>query len=672
MVKYARLILSLGCSFLFSLAGLVLQLMWPSRVLMTALAVIAPLPLAAFAASAIFSRVFARKIRKTPVAEGQAYLLKHREEAEKTSAHLLKVLRGIRICTAVYAVLLWLSALAVSLLGGMLYTVSYGFFMAGIVYGGAIFYAVYSRIPTRSRSAEQTNDWTIPQEEYPRLYAIAARAAEKYACHGEIALHLSCDCNAGIVHKGERYDLQLGAILLGIMSEEELYAILLHEFSHAAVKHRRANREIGYHKWLYESRELPAMWLLRAFFSAFDVCYVFRYFLYEYAASVVKETEADRDMAAYGDPAVAATALLKLNYHDFFEWESGVKNEESLYAPEEPNPHFLRDRIARLREAILLRHGDWDEMLSCEILANNASHPTLRMRLETIGVARAEYRELPSGQEYCEEQERVLERADRLLREAVGETYNEDRKERYLEPLERVTAWEEAGCPLLPEAYADVISDLGQLGRHEEAEALCDRAIAELPHSSAMHAIFIKGCALLWRYDEAGLALVYDALENNSNYLEEGTQTIGKFLCMTGREAELAEYRARARQLAQKDVDEYRELGILSPRDTLVPDDMPQEMREEILAYIRSIDMDIIQNIYLCKKIISESFSASAFVIHFYGGTDAMQEEIMHKIFRYLDSYPVEWQFTLFDYFSCRQIKFDKIEGSLVFSKNKG
>ena len=82
MVKYARLILSLGCSFLFSLAGLVLQLMWPSRVLMTALAVIAPLPLAALAASAIFSRVFARKIRKTPVAEGQAYLLKHREEAE--------------------------------------------------------------------------------------------------------------------------------------------------------------------------------------------------------------------------------------------------------------------------------------------------------------------------------------------------------------------------------------------------------------------------------------------------------------------------------------------------------------------------------------------------------------------------------------------------------------
>jgi hypothetical protein len=67
---------------------------------------------------------------------------------------------------------------------------------------------------------------------------------------------------------------------------------------------------------------------------------------------------------------------------------------------------------------------------------------------------------------------------------------------------------------------------------------------------------------------------------------------------------------------------------------------------------------------------VSETYFASAFVIHFYGGTDAQREDIMHKIFRYLDTYPVDWHFALFDYFDYPDIKFDKIEGSLVYSKN--
>ena len=94
-------------------------------------------------------------------------------------------------------------------------------------------------------------------------------------------------------------------------------------------------------------------------------------------------------------------------------------------------------------------------------------------------------------------------------------------------------------------------------------------------------------------------------------------------------------------------------------------------MLEEILTFIRSIDQDIIQNIYLVRKTVSETFFASVFIIHFYGGTDAQRDEIMHKIFRFLDSHPSDWQFSLFDYFEYPEVKVEKIEGSLVFSKEK-
>jgi len=149
----------------------------------------------------------------------------------------------------------------------------------------------------------------------------------------------------------------------------------------------------------------------------------------------------------------------------------------------------------------------------------------------------------------------------------------------------------------------------------------------------------------------------------------KGLQVIGEFCCITGREAELLEYRERARELAQKERDEYSETGVLSKHDRLSAEHMPDGMLEEILAYIRSVDCDLIQSIYLVRKTISESFFTSAFVIRFYGGTDQQRDEIMHKIFRYLDTYPVDWQFSLFDYFECRDIHFDKIEGSLVYRK---
>jgi hypothetical protein len=76
-------------------------------------------------------------------------------------------------------------------------------------------------------------------------------------------------------------------------------------------------------------------------------------------------------------------------------------------------------------------------------------------------------------------------------------------------------------------------------------------------------------------------------------------------------------------------------------------------------------------NVYLVRKTISETFFTSAFIIHFYGGTDEARNEIMHKIFRYLDSHPSDWHFSLFDYFEFPEVKVEKIPGSLVYSKSQ-
>ena len=206
----------------------------------------------------------------------------------------------------------------------------------------------------------------------------------------------------------------------------------------------------------------------------------------------------------------------------------------------------------------------------------------------------------------------------------------------------------------------------------DEAEALCDRDIAELDELSSVHAHFVKGCILLHRYDPAGLKYLYHAIERNKNYLEEGLSCMGSFCCMTGREEDLQAYRAFAARMAQTAEDEDEKAGYLSKKDHLTKENLPDGMLEDILSYIRSVDESgIILNVYLVRKTISETFFTSAFIIHFYGGTDEARNEIMHKIFRYLDSHPSDWHFSLFDYFEFPEVKVEKIPGSLVYSKSQ-
>lgn len=669
--RIGKILLACGVAFLLSLPGVVLQTHRPMPALFFSLLVTALLPPLLFLLGILLAKGRTKVLRDAPVAEMRSYFLHCREEAERTSQALLGKLRRIRRVTVAYAVLLLFLAVGSALFFGMLATYGTVFGLIGVAYVGTLLLAVSCAIPRRRPCVLSEEAWVLSREEYPELYETAAKAAEAVGCRGEITLLLAPDHNASILSKGDRYYLQLGATFLFMLSREELYAICLHEFSHVAPKNRDTQLAADYDIWLSSDRGLPPPFqFVTGFYARLDLAYAFHHMICRYATSVVRETDADRDMVEHGDPAAIASALLKLDYYEKYTYEDGVTDTDPVYKNEEPPAHYLRDHIANFLSAIERRRAAWDALVEKEILANNATHPTLRMRLATLGLRRAEYIERGQDGVYAMELERMLEYADKRLLEAQT-TYEKDRKEGYLEPLSRITAWEEDGMPIRAETYADLVSDLRQLGRNEAAEALCDRVIAELSESSAVHARYMKGCALLHRYDDAGLELLYGAIESNSNYLEEGMDTIGSFLCRMGREEELQAYRERACRLAQKQKDEYSELDTLSPGDDLGPEQLPEGVLEDILAYIRSVDSDIIERIYLVRKTISAEFFASVFVIHFYGGTEAMREEILHKIFRYLDSYPVEWQFSLFDYFACRQVRFDKIEGSLVYEKTK-
>ena len=92
-------------------------------------------------------------------------------------------------------------------------------------------------------------------------------------------------------------------------------------------------------------------------------------------------------------------------------------------------------------------------------------------------------------------------------------------------------------------------------------------------------------------------------------------------------------------------------------------------MLDSILSYISEISEDSIENIYLVKKIISDSFFSSAFIIKFKVETKSdVIDDVMEKIFNHLDTRPEDRQFSLFLYNDINIKIVDKVKNCCVYT----
>ena len=605
---------------------------------------------------------------KMSVSEANAFVLSHREQAEQTAERKLGQLRLIRLASNGYALLLFLLGLSLSVLSGYLYqsdtiSVARGFGAAFLMAAAAQQIA----LPVPKAFLEEI-DGFLPEEDYPRLYALAHRAAAETGWQGPVRLYMMPLSGAGVGKVRGVICLRLGALTLGMMTEEELYAIFLHEFAHEGGENRRINREEDYYTFISQGRSPNALSTLTSFYYSYsDSVYALTYELYHYAAAIGIETRADRVMEQ--NPEAAAASLLKLKYYDLYLWEGEARDDTPSWQPATPPKHLLAQELSGFLKAMPWRREDWNAITQKELPARSATHPTTWERIQALGLTELPDTDgLPSG-EFGRECTRAIDFLDARMEADMEKYYADSHREKYVEPLERVTVWEASGCPLTAEGYADIVEDLRLLCRQSEAVALCDRAIEELSPAAAGSAYFIRGIHRLHCYDRAGLEDLYTAIAGNSNFIEEAMDQIGSFCCLMGLEKELEEYRGKALELAQRQKDEFSGLDMLTRRDNLSQEHLPEGMLEGILAYIGSISQDSIEKIFLVRKTITDQFFTSAFVIRFRPETpEDTKREVLHKIFRYLDT-STDWQFSLFDEAEIPKGTVERVEDSCVFER---
>ena len=619
----------------------------------------------------ILTKSFSKSLEQRGAREVQRYVYEHREDATESAERKLCDMARARAASDAIAVCVSIFACISAFSAGVLNIgISVIFTLVGAMGIAAGLSRVRVKIPPEVTFED--DDSFVSREDYPELFGLIEEVRDSLGIKGEIKLTFSYDANAAIMRVGDYIAISIGGILLECQSREELRAILYHELGHLYTRELRHEREVEYKSFI-EMGGIPHLFggLTNGIYSFPDSMYILSFLLYSYSSSIMIEERADSFMKEYTDPAVAASALLRISYYDIFEWEDLPRDYEPFYAGEEISESILTWQIRNFHEACEERREAWNELIRVEILARNASHPTLRMRLDALGVT--DYRLISEGntEEYLEERTRVVKMLDEKLLEIEKEDYEKEREARYVAPLADVKRWEENGRPVDPLEYRDIIEALSIVGRVVDAEALADRAIAELSSSAACFAHFHKGAAMLHRFDEGGIEHLYHAIENNHNYIEEGLEIIGRYCCLAGKEDELERYRARAIEMSETSLRDNDEIGRIDRSDNLVSEQLTGEMLNELKAFIASVDEGRIDEVYLVRKVIRDDFFTSCVIVRTVRDIDEdARHDVMHRIFTYLDT-SSDWQFSLFDYHSAPMFKIKKIKDSLIYSGNK-
>ena len=585
-------------------------------------------------------KIFAKRLNKKGRVAITTFIYSHRDHAEQSARALSKNLRILLSATHVYTVILAILgiALAITSAGNIPFVLAAAF----------IIYSAFSRIyfPTPKQFFSEDNGY-VAKSELPELYTLAEEAAQAVGVTGEIKICLLSSFDAGIRRFGKAISVQIGAPLYDLMSREELRSILLHEFAHLGIDTEDFRILYKHNCNLSEGRPQRSLYNVSALlYSLFDGLFGFNFMLYTYASTVGEEEKADRAMVKYGAVRYAGSSFLKIKYHDLYQWEKGSYNTTPIYADEILTANLVKNEIKAFKEQISMRRDFWNKLIDLEIIARSASHPTIKMRLDAIGHTDYSLHESEDTDSYKNEQKKAIEYIDGKIYDQRKYSYEDERKEAYLDPLNTVKEWEESGKAIIPDSYRTVIFALRQLGRITEANELCDRVIDSLPVSASHYAYYMKGCTLLHSFDESGIEYLYRAIEANHNYIDEGMETIGQFCCISGRQDDLDTYRERVIQMAQEQDDKYSELSHISQKDNLTSEQLPKDIYNGLLSIIED-NRDFLNEVYLVRKIITDDYFASVVVLDFISIVDdSTKWEIYDKFFLHLDSQ--DWDFTLF------------------------
>lgn len=585
--NFLLVIISMSISLLFYIAGLFLQnsISFGYGICICIIILLA----AILIGNIIWSKSFIKKINDTPVKDQMDSILARHQNAQTGLKSAICRLKKIQHNIIGYFIFLMFLALALSFFHGTTGNHHSIFNLISI-------YVLYGILYCLSPAPEIIDeDLYVTEEEFPYLYKIAHKAMHALGITGDIRIMILPDWNAGIAKMNEFCSLQLGAEMLHMLTEDEIYHVLLHEFGHLADPYSREYLTPAILTRLQQNRlesDMAALTLLLTRGPFYY--YSYESDLYDITTSKTMERRADMKACTVGNSSVYASALVKMALREFFDFESNDYLKEPYYEPERPRENVTTLMTTTFSKALVERKDNWLALLEKQLPPLMDSHPSFNERYASIG--RPEYKlvfpfEITNSNEptdsdknttsektakstknklyentdfsdknsvrtnktiqneylsYWNDCQKAVKHADKLIFDQLSENYKAEREEHYLTPLRDFEQWQKEGSNIHDTNIADIIKALDALCRYEEAESLCDRIIAESQNVyMTAFPLLYKGNRMLHRYDKNGIDLIYRSINLNSNLISTGLDMIGSYCQQMGLEKELNEYRKK-------------------------------------------------------------------------------------------------------------------------------
>lgn len=520
-------------------------------------------------------------------------------------------------------------------------------------------------------------EFKLTREEYPEVCSVIDSTAAIFGLEGQVEAYLFPNVSCGITRIGKRYVLSVGSLALNMWTKEEFRQVLIHEYAH--VKNgdlkisSRFDRVVSKYEREFDNFTVWAVMAMRLPMILIEK----KWSYFRLGSSFAGEIRADRAIKTYGDPETFANGLSKLEVFSLYADEPADAPcffEEVKY-PE----HRMRTSLSLFYGEVEARADIYRKLLDSSIPAKFESHPIFKERMSTVGATSYDFetRE-PEDSLFFAEQQKILDFTDAKLKELADEVeYAEYRKHNYLEPLERLEEFERADKAQRvtdPAILVDAANNYELILRFSEAERIYERML-ELNPKSAQALFGLGKRKLFWYYDKSGIEDIYRAMDDNSNYIQEGFELIGRFCCLMGLEEEREIYRERVVGKMEESINEWDGFSSISKRDKLTSTILKPETVEAVVERAKQKFGDMLGSIYIVHKTVSEAVAGDIVCIRPRVAVEDVDSwnTAMRGLFHFLDTFSDE-QIGLYDLdrdpATCALLC--EIDGSLIYESREG
>ncbi len=427
----------------------------------------------------------------------------------------------------------------------------------------------------------------LDKNEYPKIYDIIVKASQKINYKGEIKMVVS-GAGIAIALKNNCVYINLKAEEVALLSEQELFSIMIHEFAH--YKNHDVKTRAYYSRQIERfERKNNVLSILPLFTLYLENKLVEKIYTFDLFSSRKIEREADLLVKELGfsQDFINATAKVALfGLYSEYPWK-----EVSFDVYENQTP--VTDYATRNYNCFIKKVGQysdkWHFTLKNELPARTDSHPTFKMRMQDLEVQDYFVNfEILKG-DYNQEQVKLLEKSSSLAIDAFDEKKNDYKRIRHFAYTERIEAMKKyeqfdnewnslSDSELIECAQAYLyIND-------EKAKTILTEVIER---SGSSFACFILGCYYSREYNDECIEL-FKRSAVDSSATEEALSQLAKYALKTGNQALIDEYRESVvtkSQIAEEDINQtfFKKEGLICPNDNYAND--VNEIKEKLCEY---------------------------------------------------------------------------------------